>query len=253
MPPLKPTKPIPKAQRKWVNVTLAGARFQNVDLSNAKIRGAFLRNVEIDGLIQGLKVNGVDVGPLIVKEMARLHPELKVLMAAGKDPKSMRKAWSIIEGQWAQTMQRAEKLTDAQRNKQVDGEWSFNETLRHLVFASDAWFGRTVLSEQEAFWAGGLAHDEMPVWFVQACGLKDKPKPTFTQIKEAREHRLQTIRDHLAALTLDELDRRCKGNKAKAYPTDPKKFTVRNCLMTVISEEWQHHQFAVRDLAVLTA
>jgi hypothetical protein len=110
-----------------------------------------------------------------------------------------------------------------------------------------------VLGEQDAFWPGGLAHDEMPPSFVQACGLKPKPKPTFKQIKDARERRMQTIRDHLASLTPAELDRRCKGNKAKAYPTDPRRFTVRNCLLTVISEEWQHHQFAVRDLALLTA
>ena len=33
----------------------------------------------------------------------------------------------------------------------------------------------------------------------------------------------------------------------------PNAYPVRECLLTVLNEEWQHHQYAVRDLDILTA
>lgn len=32
-------------------------------------------------------------------------------------------------------------------HERVEGEWSFIETLRHLVFATDAWVKRAILGE----------------------------------------------------------------------------------------------------------
>lgn len=31
----------------------------------------------------------------------------------------------------------------------VDGEWSFSQTLRHLVFATDIWLGRAILGSDD--------------------------------------------------------------------------------------------------------
>ena len=39
------------------------------------------------------------------------------------------------------------------------GQWSFVETLRHLVFATDAWAGRTILDEPKAFLTWGSYPD----------------------------------------------------------------------------------------------
>ncbi len=33
----------------------------------------------------------------------------------------------------------------------VDGEWSFAQTLRHLVLATDMWLGRAVLQIEKSF------------------------------------------------------------------------------------------------------
>ena len=47
-------------------------------------------------------------------------------------------------------------------HESVDGEWSFIETLRHLVFATDAWVRRALLGDPEPWDALDLPHDDMP-------------------------------------------------------------------------------------------
>jgi hypothetical protein len=39
----------------------------------------------------------------------------------------------------------------------VGGEWSFAQTLRHLVLATDAWFGRSILEIEQPFHPIGQA------------------------------------------------------------------------------------------------
>src|SRR4029450_13894305 len=55
--------------------------------------------------------------------------------------------WDTIERLWSDTVARARRLPEGARQERVDDEWSFVETLRHLVFATDAWASRTVLDE----------------------------------------------------------------------------------------------------------
>jgi hypothetical protein len=44
----------------------------------------------------------------------------------------------------------------------VDDEWSFTETLRHLVFATDAWVRRAVLGDPSTWHPLGLPWDGAP-------------------------------------------------------------------------------------------
>jgi hypothetical protein len=50
-----------------------------------------------------------------------------------KTPDGMREAWSIIEATWSRTAERAKRLDEALLHQRVNDEWSFVETLRHLV------------------------------------------------------------------------------------------------------------------------
>ena len=59
------------AGSRFEEVDLTGARFRNVYLTGAVIRGAVLVNVEIDGLIEDVTINGVDVVPLVEAELDR--------------------------------------------------------------------------------------------------------------------------------------------------------------------------------------
>ena len=78
------------------------------------------------------------------------------------DPAGFREAWDIIERLWAGTVERARALAPEQLHESVDGEWSFIETLRHLVFATDAWVRRAILGDPSPWDPLDLPWDEMP-------------------------------------------------------------------------------------------
>ena len=59
----------------FTDLSMAGATLREVDLSGVRMRGVLLLNADIDGAIDGLRVNGVEVMPLIEAELDRLHPE----------------------------------------------------------------------------------------------------------------------------------------------------------------------------------
>jgi hypothetical protein len=60
------------------------------------------------------------------------------------------------------------------------------------------------------------------------------------------------VRRIVDQLTADELVRTCDQNPEPGYPEDTR-VTVRQCLRTVLNEEWHHHQYASRDLEALEA
>ena len=124
-------------------------KMRNVDFANAKIVGANMLNASFEGEIFGLKVNGIEVAPLIARELERRHPERKELFTT--TPEGMKHAYDIVFGQLDETFARARRLTEAQRNERVDEEWSVVETVRHLVFAVDAWILRVVLGRDDPF------------------------------------------------------------------------------------------------------
>src|SRR5690349_3642980 len=57
------------------DVDLTHARFRLVDLTGVSIRGAVLMDVDISGQVENLRVNGVDVAPLVEAELDRRYPD----------------------------------------------------------------------------------------------------------------------------------------------------------------------------------
>jgi uncharacterized protein YjbI with pentapeptide repeats len=57
----------------FVAADLGGAVFRESDLSGVRMHGVLLVDVELSGLVQGLVVNDVDVGPLIEADLAALE------------------------------------------------------------------------------------------------------------------------------------------------------------------------------------
>ena len=125
------------------DVDLAGADFRLVDLTGARIRGAALMDVDISGDITGLRVNGVDVAPLVEAELDRRYPDRAKMRPADAD--GFREAWDILERLWQWTVARARWMAPELLHERVDGEWSFIETLRHLVFATQRGVGAPAL------------------------------------------------------------------------------------------------------------
>ena len=77
----------------FTDLSMAGATFREVDLSGARMRGVLLLNADIDGAIDGLRINGVEVMPLIEAELDRLHPERLLLRPT--TPETMRDAVDV--------------------------------------------------------------------------------------------------------------------------------------------------------------
>jgi hypothetical protein len=63
---------------------------------------------------------------------------------------------------------------------------------------------------------------------------------------------LAQLREFGASATQDDLDRVREPNPAPGYPP-AKARTAVECLHVIFNEEWLHHRFAARDLAIIEA
>ncbi len=227
-------------------VTFAGARFHGVDLSGVRIRSAYLRDLDIGGEVERLLVNGIDVVPLIEAELDRRHPERTKLRPT--DAAGFREAWAVIEQLWAGTVARAGELDPALLHERVDGEWSFIETLRHLVFATDAWVGRAMLGDPSPWDPLDLPWDEMP----DIAGIpRDRDaRPTLAEVLALRADRMATVRRVVGDLTDEQLAGSTVPVPEPGWPKS-ESFPVREVLATILNEEWWHRQYAERDLDAL--
>src|SRR3954469_2497607 len=138
----------------FAGADLQGARFVGCDLSSALLRGVDVQGADIDSpwLFDGesfLRVNGVDVIPLVEAELNRRFPG-RADRRAG-DPDGLRAAWAILERTWAATLERVAAMPAGTVDVSVGGEWSFAQTLRHLVFATDVWLGQAILEIEQPF------------------------------------------------------------------------------------------------------
>lgn len=231
---------------RFEQVDFARAWFRNVYFTGATMRGAWLEDVDIDGEIRNVRINGVDIAPLVEAELNRRYPERTKLDPADAD--GFREAWTIIERVWHPTVERAKRLPPDLLHERVEGEYSFIETLRHLVFATDAWVRRAILGEPEPYSPLGLPHDEMEP--DPAVPNDREVRPSLAEILELRADRMRTVRDVIAELTDDRLGGETDPVRAPGYPPAGT-YAVRRCLRAVVNEEWLHRLYAERDLAVI--
>lgn len=228
-------------------IELAGARVHGLDLEGATVTDAFLRRADISGDIEGLRLNGVEVEPLVRDELDRRFPERLVLRA--EDVAGLRAAWSMLEERWAATTDRAARLPDDLQRRRVDGEWSFAETLRHLVFATDSWVSRAILLARRPYHPWGLPWGGAGQEFAEAVGVDAGASPGLAEVRPVREERQRTVRDALDSLSDAALGELRTPPDEPGHPTGP--HTVLHCLHVVLDEEWEHHRYAVRDLSIL--
>jgi hypothetical protein len=227
---------------------LRGARFTDCDLTGVTIRDGWLVNVSISGYLRNVTVNGVDVTDFVSAELGRRHPE-RVQFGAAQTAGDVRAMWDTIEGLWAEARERAGRLPAAVLAEQVDEEWSFGQTLRHLVFITDAWASRTVLDEPMPYHPLGLPQSWYPAAAAAALGIDLAAQPGYAEILAARADRMAVMRRIVAGLTDDGLGRLCQRSPAPGYPDEER--TVIDCISVVMDEEIEHYRFAVRDLAAL--
>ena len=216
---------------------LRDARFRDVDLTGAKISHAWFVDVEVEALIDRVVINGVDV-TAYVNERDAWYPLRSMLRAS--TPGDMRATWAALEAEWAKTVAQARALPEDAMHESVDDEWSFVQTLRHLIFAIDKWFTVPILGE--SFHPIGLPNSgsvDFP-WPDLEYGLA----PSVPDALAVRADRAACFRDFLASVTATDLGRPVDVLENGTTP-------LQGCIHTVFEEEFWHNRYAVRDLTTL--
>ena len=180
----------------FLAVNLRGSRFRGVALSGSVLRGVELGNVDINGEIENVTVNGVDIGPLIDAELNKRYPDRVKMRPA--DPAGFREAWDTVERLWDQTVARARRLPpeSVPRDRAV--------------------------------------------------------RPPLETVLALRRDRMSTVREFVDGLTDASLNASTEPVEGPGWPP-PRSFPVRECLLVVLNEEWEHRLYAERDLAALEA
>jgi uncharacterized protein YjbI with pentapeptide repeats len=230
------------------DVDLSGARFAGADLSGAVLRGVELANVSIYGELLNVTVNGVDIAPLVDAELNRRYPDRAKMRPA--DPAGFREAWNLLERLWGQTVERARRLPPELLHESVDGEWSFIETLRHLAFATDAWIRRAILGDPAPWDPLDLPWDGMPD--TPGVPRDRNVRPSLDVALALRGDRMSTVRRVIEDLTDASLDAHTEPVEGPGWPR-PRSYPVRECLLVILNEEWEHRLYAERDLDALEA
>jgi hypothetical protein len=182
---------------------------------------------------------------LVMAELERRSPERAKLRAA--DPAGLADAWAMVEDLWQSTIARARKLPEPALYERVDDEWSFVETHRHLVLATDCWLRRMVKGMDHPYHSWGLAGS----WLTDPAGWGMDPlaSPSFQDVLQLRRERMDEVRQTIGAVTAKELDRVCSPPSSPGHPNTD--HTVRACLHVILNEEWEHNGYARRDLDIL--
>jgi hypothetical protein len=222
---------------RFERVRLIAAEFRATDLSNARVlgadrTGAVLRGVDlvdarIDGDITNLVINGVEVAPLVEAELDRRDPGRAMMRPT--DPAGFRQAWDMVERYWDGTVARARGFDP--------------ERLHQSVL-------RAILGDPAPWHPLDLPWDEM----ADTPGVpRDREvRPTLEEVLALRRDRMTTVRELIDGLTEQSLAAHTEPVEGPGWPP-AKSFPVRECLHVVLDEEWQHRQYAERDLDALAA
>ena len=228
---------------------LSGSTFWGVNLRNSIFRDAdfggstffhvFLRNVGIDGVVDRLVVNGVDVTDYVAAN-DRWHP-LRTMLEP-QNSAEFRAAWDLLSGEWSQFLERAARMKPDALLESVSGEWSFRDTLRHLVFVRDKWFAGPILG-REGFTDVGLPNTGSREFGWP--GLNLDAAPSADEVLEIRSRQNAELVDWLSGADFSTLPEQTAVLENGSVPTVM-------CLHAVLEEEFEHLRYATRDLDELS-
>jgi hypothetical protein len=205
-----------------------------------------MQDAEIDGLVTNLVVNGVEVTGFVEQELDRRSPVR--LLIRSDDPAELREGWDVLRADWTNTIERM-RQTPGVEHRRVNDEWSAVQTLRHLVFVHDSWFRRCCLGSTEPFTPMGLVMESMPEH--QRPGLDLAVAPSLDEVVAVRDEQATELENWLGSVTPEQLAATAPVPDNDRWPPYARGRTVRQCLGTVLSEEWEHHRFCERDLDLI--
>jgi DinB superfamily/Pentapeptide repeats (8 copies) len=217
---------------------LTGATFRDVNLTDTTISHAWLVNVNVDARVENVVINGVDVTDF-VNQRDPWYP-LRAMIRPPATPEAARETWALLEAEWAKTVAVAQALPESMVHRSVNDEWSFVQTIRHLVFAMDKWFTAPILGEgfDPIGWPNSGSVD------FGFPGLDYTLAPSLADALAVRADRSTRFREYLASVTPTDFSRPVEVLENGTNP-------IGECLFTVFEEEFWHLRYARRDLALL--
>jgi hypothetical protein len=233
--------------KRFVDEDFSAAEFRECVLNDARLIGVVMQNAEIDGLVESLVVNGVEVSSYVDAELDRRYP-VRILIRSDV-PADLREGWRQLRADWTVTVDRL-RAAPGLEHRTVNGEWSAVQTLRHLVFVHDSWFRRCILGSTARFTAIGLAPDYVPD--REGQGLDLSADPSLDEVLAMRTEQALDVEEWLGSVSPAQLDAAAPIPAGEGWPPYARGRSTRQCLGTVLNEEWAHHGFCVRDLDLLT-
>lgn len=229
----------------FTDVSLEGSRFVRSGLVDVVMRGVDVGGADIDSpwLLEpggALIVNGVDVVPFVDAELNHRFPGRELRRA--DTPATLRDAWAALEPAWEAATLRVAAMPPGTMDVSVGGEWSYAQTLRHLVMATDVWLRRAIQLVDAPYSPIGLPHSEYET-DGNDMSVFSTTHPEWAEVLDVRAGRVAMVRDFLANVTADDLAAECRN----PWAPDRTK-TVLSCLQTILEEEWEHLRYATRDL-----
>ncbi|WP_369371412.1 DinB family protein [Promicromonospora sp. Populi] len=222
---------------------LEGAAFEQSYLPRAVMRGVDLSDADIDGYVVGLKVNGVEVLPLIEAELNRQYPGRE--HARSQVLGEQRESFEAALRTWSVTLDRVATMPAGTVDQQVDGEWSVAQTLRHLVFAVDGWVRHGIQGLDGAFSPIGLPFSEFDDE-AAAFGVDVAATPSYEEVQAAWADRVAQVRALYDSLTREQFE--APARRLPPWEPETRSLPVWRCLGVIVNESWEHHRFAARDL-----
>jgi hypothetical protein len=225
---------------------LTDSEFRECDFTRARLIGVVMQDAIIDGLVSNLVINGVEVSSFVEAELDRRHP-VRVLIRSA-DPIELLKCFRELRAAWSPTLERLRRMPSGSERRRVGDEWSPVETLRHLVFVHDCWFGRCCLGSTGPLTAFGLVTDHV---LKHEPGLDRAATPSLDEVLAGRELQSAELDRWLSTVTADELSKPAPVPEGSGWPPYARGKSVLECVHVVLNEEWEHHGFCVRDIALL--
>ena len=219
-------------------VNLQRSTFRDADLSESSFFHVFLKNASIDGEIERLVVNGVDVTDY-VNQHDRWWP-----LRNNLSPDSvavLRESWTSISAEWSALLEKVLRTDPSPVDRSVDGEWSLTQTMRHLAFAMDKWFTLPILG-RSAFSPLGLPNvsSQGKDW----PGLDPSSSAGFVEALAVRSEQHERFSGYISSLSLADLPGEVEVLENGSVPG-------LMCLHVVLEEEFEHLRYMIRDLTRL--
>lgn len=218
-------------------VRLNGATFRDVDFTGVRTHHVFLNDVEFDGFVDKLVVNGVDV-----TDHVNAHDPWQPLrgMLLPSTASEVATAWQAVSAAWNQTIEEAMTHAPDDLDESVNGEWSFLDTVRHLIFVSDKWILDPLSgAEWQAIGLPNTGSRDFP-W----PGIDLTYQPALDDVLTVRRSQGEAIDLLVQGLFDDDLDR-------DVVVVENGRATAVDCWHALLEEEFEHRRYALRDLAIL--